>query len=797
MLAVVLVVMAAPRTALAADETLLLDVVVNGYPIGKIGEFVLRDGALFSRPSELIDLGFRIPDNAATTPDGLVALSSLPGLVAHLDQATQTLNVVAGTERLLPALLKIGAASGGGPVESGTGVTLDYDITGQSAAGLTSGAGLFDLRAFSPWGVLSSGELAYAGAGPSGPGGYSAIRLDSTYVYSDVASLRRYSLGDIISGGLSWTRPVRLGGAQIGSDFALRPDLVTFPLPAVSGSAAVPSTVDVLINGAQLLSRAVQPGPFQIPQLPVVTGAGTVALTVRDALGRQVTTTLPFYASSDLLAPDLQTYSIEVGAVRNNWGLVSNDYSNAAAAATYRRGLSPDLTVETHIEGTVGTVMGGVGVVANAFNLGVVSLAAAGSSSYGHTGTQFSAGAQRLGQVVSLGASVILADRNFRDIAAMNGDPVPRRQINASAGLSLGRWGSVGVAYTGVDRDSTPSTISFIAPFGSFIRPTTTVPGGVVSVNGNVVSFVPAEHAHVLSASYSVQVGNFSFYATGFRDFASGGGSGVLFGLTVPLGSRSSIGGSLGSSSGSSFAQVQASQSAITVGDWGYQLFAGAGDPNHEFAVAQYKSPWALVSAGADRIDHQTSFRAEAQGALSFLDGGLFASNVINDSFAVVDTNGMPGIRVYDENRVVGRTDSAGQLLLPDLRSYDLNRISIEPTDIAADATLPTAAKDVRPQDRSGIVVQFDIRTSHGALLRLVDAAGAPLPVGGAATLAGTGATVPIGYDGEAFVTDLVPHSNRLDVQLADGRRCVAVFDYRAAPGEIPTIGPLRCQEQR
>jgi outer membrane usher protein len=260
----------------------------------------------------------------------------------------------------------------------------------------------------------------------------------------------------------------------------------------------------VLVNGTRLLSRQVQPGPFQVPQLPVVTGAGTISMTLTDALGRQVATTLPFYASASLLAPGLQTYSAEVGAVRRNWGLVSNDYGDLAGFATYRRGLSSEVTIEAHSEGTSGQVMAGGGMVVNVGNLGVVNLAAAASAAAGRTGTQLAIGAQRIGQVFSLGASATLADHNFRDTAAMNGDPVPRRQISGNAGLSLGRFGSFGIAYAGVDRDAAPAPIRFFAPPGSFFTTSASLPGGVLSTTRGVVSFLPAQHAHIVSASYSI-----------------------------------------------------------------------------------------------------------------------------------------------------------------------------------------------------------------------------------------------------------------------------------------------------
>ena len=161
------------------------------------------------------------------------------------------------------------------------------------------------------------------------PGTTTAIRLDSAYTFADVNSLRRYSLGDFINGGLSWTRPIHLEGAQIRSDFSMRPDLVTFPLPTVAGSTAVPSSVSVLADGNLIVENQVGAGPFEVPQLPVVSGAGTISMTVTNALGQQVTLTQPFYASSSLLDSGLQTYAVQTGLVRRNWGTISDDYRNS------------------------------------------------------------------------------------------------------------------------------------------------------------------------------------------------------------------------------------------------------------------------------------------------------------------------------------------------------------------------------------------------------------------------------------------------------------------------------------
>ena len=110
----------------------------------------------------------------------------------------------------------------------------------------------------------------------------------------------------------------------------MRPDLVTFPMPSITGSAAVPSTVNVLADGNLVVSSQVAAGPFEIPQLPVVSGAGTISMTMTNAMGQQVTVTQPFYASSALLAPGLQTFAAQAGLVRRNWGAASNDYGKMA-----------------------------------------------------------------------------------------------------------------------------------------------------------------------------------------------------------------------------------------------------------------------------------------------------------------------------------------------------------------------------------------------------------------------------------------------------------------------------------
>ena len=556
------------------DEAELLEVVVNGHSIGKIGEFTLRHGLLYAKPQELQALGFRVPNGLRRTSDGLIALGDLPGFVWNFDVKNQQLLVTAIDSALIPATLRSNA--GEAPwsrraIESGNGLTLNYDTAGTFAGGKAGGSGSFDLRSFAKWGIVSSDWLAFTGASSTIPGTSRAVRLDSAYSLADVNSLRRYSMGDFINSSLTWTRPVHMEGVQVRSDFTMRPDLVTFPLPTLAGSAAVPSTVDVLVNGNLVASNQVDPGPFQIPQLPVISGAGTITMTMTNAQGQQVSVTQPFYGGSSLLAPGLQTFSAHAGLIRRNWGTVSDDYGKMGGSALYRRGLTKNFTIEASTEGTPGAYLAGAGGAANIGTLGAINFDVAGSGGSGSLGGLLSVGAQHIGTKFNLGGSAILANRNYRDMASMNGSGIMRKQITAFTGLNLRRLGTAGVAYAGVVEDASPVSS---AKFGS-----------------------PPEHSRIVTANYSLQIHRISFFATEFRSLDQAGSSGLQAGFTIPLSRRISVSGS-GSSDGSG--QIQVQQTPVRIGDWGYAAYVSAGTSNHEFGQVQYKSPVGLFTAGAD-----------------------------------------------------------------------------------------------------------------------------------------------------------------------------------------------------
>ena len=242
-----------------------------------------------------------------------------------------------------------------------------------------------DARVFGPIGSLS--QSAILGATTSRR--TEALRLDTTWSASDPQNLLTYRAGDVISGGFAWTRPIRLGGLQVQRDFALRPDLVTQPLPTASGSAAVPSTLDVYVNNLKTYSQDIAAGPYQVTNIPTLSAGGSAQIILRDAAGHETQTNVPFYTSPNLLRRGLYDFSVETGMARLNYGVDSDDYLAAPlGSASLRAGLTDWLTLEAHAEGSSRLLNAGLGGVTGIGSWGVLSFAGSGSRFGNATGIQ-------------------------------------------------------------------------------------------------------------------------------------------------------------------------------------------------------------------------------------------------------------------------------------------------------------------------------------------------------------------------------------------------------------------------
>ena len=644
------------------------------------------------------------------------------------------------------------------PAKPAPGGFFNYDLYFSRLADSTQRAGLFEFGYFNSWGVGISNLLVDQLVDPLGSSSH-VTRLDTTWTIDTPEKLRTLRLGDAINVAGSWGRSVRFGGVQYGSNFATQPGFVAFPSQSIAGQAVLPSTVDVFVNNALVSRQNVAPGPFSISNLPIVTGAGEVQLVVRDLLGREQIITRPFYGSQALLRQGLKTFSVELGYVRENFGIDSNDYGSWLASGTYRRGLTDHLTGEAHAEAMPGQITAGAGADYLMAQVGTLSAYGVGSHGSGGNGGLMLLGIERQADPWSFGARTQWASSGFAQVGQTPALLPPILSSSLSLSYRAGLAGTVSVAYVGEhNRDQADTRIA--------------------------------------TASYSVSLGSFgSFTLSALRNFTGEVSTTIFAMLNIPLGASTSLSVSAQSARVAGVPSrndvTTTLQSNLPMGEgYGYRLQARSDNSTQASLSLQNNFASSTLELAQSQGVMATSLGVS--GGVAILGGDAFLSRRIDQSFAVVRIPDYPNVHVLTDNQPAGRTDADGNALIPRLRAYDVNVISIDQRDLPMDAQISALKVEAVPYFRSGIDVPFPIKFSNGATFTIQLEDGTPMPVGATVQELGSKTIYPVGYDGEVYVMGL----GLTTVLRAtwNGQSCDIAVSFTRSADPLPDLGTFICK---
>jgi outer membrane usher protein len=643
-----------------------------------------------------------------------------------------------------------------------------------------------DARVFTPFGTISQSAILRTSLNDR----FDALRLNTTISYSDPGTMMSYRAGDVIGGGFAWTRPIRIGGAQMQRNFGLRPDLVTLPLPAARGSAAVPSVADVYINNVKTYSQDINAGPYLLSNLPAITGSGTARVVLRDSSGHTTETVLPFFVSSSLLAPGMFDYSVEAGLPRLSYGTTGDRYlGNPVAAASARYGVFDWLTILGHAEGGSGLMNGSVGAAIRTGTFGLATVAGAASRFGTGTGFQSYVAYETKLFGISINASSQMTFGAYNDLAAVTSRP--------DAGISIDPYdiGSFLDLSASVQKAASKALFATAGPPKMLNRISFGVPLPFYNANLSAGFTQTRDAADVRSdianVTLSFPVGRASVFATAFTTVTGQRNTGFLAGLSMPLGDVTTSLSVSGGPDGLSVNTDAVKPLDQKPGSWGWRVRDTEGVGAQRSAAVSYRSSFMRTEVGVTQGRNGAAATAEMEGAVATMGGGVFFANRIDDAFAVIET-GVPDVEVFHENRPAGTTDSSGRALIPGLRSYQRNKIAIDTAKLPVDADISTTEGYVTPADRSGVRLNFAVRTdAKPAIVAFKGADGQPLPAGARGQIEG-GESFTVGYDGRAYIKNLNPE-NKVTIAMVD-RECHASFGYEARPNEQVVISGVTCQ---
>ncbi|KHL74334.1 fimbrial assembly protein [Pseudomonas putida] len=748
------------EAAAIADATLYLDLLVNQVPRAELVPVQQRAGGLFLDSQVLRAAGIALPGN----PQGEVALDAVAGLHCDYDSQNQRLllqvppawlpDQQVGDRNLYPA----------SDARSSFGALFNYDLyLNDTDEGGTYLAAWNELRLFDSWGTFATtGQWRQSFNGAATDDSRQGfLRYDTTWRFTDEQRLLTYEAGDFVTGALPWTSSVRVGGLQLSRDFAARPDLVTYPLPAFAGEAAVPTSLDLFINGYKSSTAELQPGPYTLTNVPFINGAGEAVVVTTDALGRQVSTTLPFYVTSSLLQKGLSDFSMAAGTLRRDYAVRDFSYGPGVASASLRHGLSDFFTLESHVETAESLLLGGLGANVRLGTFGVLNAAMAQSQFDGEKGHQVALGYQYNSQRLGFSYQRLQRHGDYADLSRVDSldMQLSQRSEQVTLSLNLDRFGSLGAGYFDVR-----------AGDGSRTR--------------------------LINLSWSKPLwGNSSVYLSANREVGDSQWA-VQAQWVIPIDFSGTLAVSMErSKEGENLQRVNYSRAVPVGGGVGYNLgYATAGDRD---AYRQADATWRLQSvqlqAGVYGSSGEMTRWADASGSLVWMDAGLFAANRIDDAFVVVSTGGYADVPVRYENQEIGRTDRNGHLLVPYSSGYYRGKYEIDPMDLPPDVLAAQVEQRVAVRRGSGYLLEFALKRVLAASIELVDGNQQPLKLGSTVSHRESGSQAVVGWDGLVYLENLSAH-NQLHVVLEGGGQCQVEFDLPQAEGSIPLIGPLVCR---
>jgi outer membrane usher protein len=756
----------AAQAAIAANPPGLTEAVLEvTLSAAEPGEMivVLRgpEGQLYLDESDFARLRLHVPQTAPYMYEGrrFFEPKAIKGCTVTIDESLQRAVIAAPASSLDTTHLSAAERRSPDVTPASPGAFLNYQLSAQQINGQNTGGAFAELGVFAGAGVLTNTAVARYGAIDN-----QVVRLDTTYTRDFPATLETLNLGDAISDGASWGNAVRYAGGRWSRNFGLRPDLLTTPLLATSGTATVPSTVDVFVNNQLVTSSQLPPGPFVIDRLPTVSGTGDVSVVVRDALGREQVVTQSFYSSITLLAQGLTQYSVNLGKIRDGYGLESNQYGPLLGEVSYRRGITDGVTLEAHGEYLAGdSHAAGVNAAFAVGRIGVINFTAANGGDSTGSGWLSGVGIEHRGTNTSFIASSLWATSDFSQV----GEPLDRafrmRQRNLlQTGMGLGRFGSLSLAYVHQTyRDAPTQQTLGLTHSISF--------GRVGALN---LTITRTRTAADLSSSAQSSTSAF-----------------LIFVLPISQRRTATLAAVGGSGSGAPTNEVIASltQSPPVGPGSGYRLSAStAGNYDADWRQQFHSADLELEVARNQGFDGRSAYMS---GAMTFLDGQLNTTRSVNGSFAMVNVAGLADVPVYVENQLTTHTDANGRALLYNLRPYEANRISITPEELPLDTAIASSSTIMAPPYRSGVIARFPVERVRSGTFRLVTDNGKPVPVGAVVTLKGM--QFPVVLDGMVYVTGY-DHGMAAEARWTGGH-CRFRLEPPPPDDPLPDMGTVRC----
>ncbi|WP_162564727.1 fimbria/pilus outer membrane usher protein [Acinetobacter baumannii] len=691
----------APEVISEIQQDLYLNVELNQSAQSQIGHFLQKGQQLYIDQASLDS--FFIYSNAPQIVVDQVtytALDQIQGLSYQYDTLNQKISIQVPIEllnRQNKYKYKTIPAVSINPLQEKKGILVNYTAFAQQSNDQFSFNGWNELRYFG----LFNGVFSLSANYQFQEDKLINNQILDTYWEKDFPNhLLRLRLGDTQSNALAWTRSTRLSGLSLSKNFALQPYKVTTPLMSFKGRVALPSQVDIIINGIKQASQKVVLGEFDIQTIPSISGAGAAQMIITDINGRQQVQNISLYRGNHLLAKGLNDWSINLGYPKLNYGISSFEYADDLAFnGSYRYGLNNTFTVEAHTELTKQLQQAGLGAVYQlGTRLGQINLSYTHSHTPEQQGQLLGMGYSWNSQLISLSYNGLRQFGNFNDIASVNNTTFASKSDQFYIGFNT-QLGQFGGSYIQQKYMGEPNNRYALLNW-SYILPR--------QMN--------------LNLSYS-------------RDLLNKENS-YYISFNIPWANRNSTTVTAQRNNAQNQLNLNTIHSADQdQGGIGWQVSASHTEQYSQFQgqldyLGRYGSVLLNLQHNISEQQNNTTANASLNGGFVVLKDALLAKRLTSGSFAIVSTDQIPNVPVRLENRLIGKTNRKGYLLLDNLNPYQHNNVAIDTLDLPINLKIEKTQQDAVPRQSSGIFIRFPIYKVKAVQLQAINSQGDNITVG-------------------------------------------------------------------
>lgn len=730
----------------------MLELVVNQVPAGE-SLVILRGTDALVPITSLTQAGLNgfKGRRELVGPEEFVSLASLsPDISFSLDELELRVNITASPELLGRTVRDLWSGAPANLVYGrDTSTYVNYAVNWRTG----NHADLFAESATSFRGA--SVYNTFAATERSARRGLTSVTIDRR------RSLQRWTFGDSLAysgalGGDAW-----IGGISVAREFSIDPYYLRYPTLSLSTPIAVPSVMEVQVNGQVVRQEPVAPGRLDVRNVPLTLGRNDARIVVRDAFGQTRELSSTYYLTTTALARGVQDYQYSIGFRRFGVADLNWDYRTPVLLARHRVGITDSLTAGGRVEMDPGRLFSGGPSVNVRVPFGEMEAAASVSRRRDEWGSAALTAFNYSGRPISAGGSIMLASRRYATLAPnpLNEDPAAQANLYASAALgsplSLTMQHSMTRLYQGLTRERSA-----------------------------LLASIHISRSIELTGSVSRT-----------RD-ERGRGREAYAGLTVLFGRASATVSHTRDQQRQRLA-LDAQQPLPVGAGYGYQMHVEDGATNLTTGVARYQTQHGRYELRRESVGNQTATTVSAMGSIVGIGGGLYATRPVQQSFALIRVPGVEGVRAYSSHQEIGKTGHGGDVLVPDLQAYYGNILNIADGDIPIQYAVANAGLTLAPPYRGGAVARFDVQKVQRVLGRLKVVSGreekyqqyGELTV---TTENGRSYGSPVGSDGTFYFENL-PKGAHSAVMEYRGTRCSFTLTIPPSDGTMLDLGIIRC----